>query len=312
MQTVKQKVKQIVKKLPLISPWLKFRNNERTLLYTQQQLSLAVTGMENLALQALASETSSEADFNELSSNNIIVSLTSYGSRIESVHLTLLTLLKQSIKPAKVILWLAEDEFTLELLPKKLLALRQYGLEIAFCPDIRSYKKLIPALTQFPHATHVTFDDDILYPYRQLEQLLATHQQYPDCVICHRAHSITRDSKGKLLPYQQWLYDSKETEPSNTLMPVGIGGVLYPQGSLNTEVLNQHAFMKHSPQADDLWFKAMAVKNHTLTKLVDKPMHYEDYLHIPDSQVNALWHSNKNRNNQQLKAILAAYPEIKL
>lgn len=300
-----QKIKKIVKSLPLIGQWIKLRSIERKLDYTKQQLTLAVNNIEALACNNLSSDHKLDAD-------NLIVSVTSYGSRVKKVHLTLLTLLNQSVRPAKVILWLAEGEFALNQLPNKLLALRQYGLEIAFCPDIQSYKKLIPSLKRYPEYTHVTFDDDIIYPYRQLEQLLTTHQQYPDCIICHRAHYITNDEKGSLLAYQQWVYDSKEVKPSNKLMPVGIGGVLYPAGGLNEEVLNQQAFMTYSPQADDLWFKVMAIKNNTLTKLVDKPMPYEDYLHIPDSQINALWHSNKNKNNQQLNAILAAYPEVKL
>jgi hypothetical protein len=300
------KIKNILRRLPLIKQWLMFRALERKQQYTQQQLNLAVESMA-----VLAGLTLNNSDRNKETSK-VIVSLTSYGSRVEKVHLTVLTLLNQSISPTKVILWLAEDEFTLKQLPNKLLSLRQYGLEIAFCPDIRSYKKLIPALTQYPKATHVTFDDDILYSYRQLEQLLAAHQQYPNCVICHRAHNITSDSNGRLLPYQQWSYDSKEIQPSKKLMPVGIGGVLYPVGSLNDEVLNQQAFMTLCPQADDLWFKAMAVKNNTLTKLVEIPMPYEDYLHIPDSQLNSLWQSNESKNDQQLASILTAYPEIKL
>ncbi|MCJ8294468.1 MAG: hypothetical protein MJK15_08690 [Colwellia sp.] len=300
-----QKIKKIVKKLPLIAQWAKFRAIDRQLHYAQQQLSLAVDSIEALAGNHLSSAPILGAD-------NLIVSLTSYGSRVEHVHLTLLTLLNQSLKPAKVILWLAEDEFTLEQLPNKLLALRQYGLEIAFCLDIRSYKKLIPTLQRYPEHTVVTFDDDILYPYRQLEQLVTSHQQYPNCIICHRAHFIKKDLSGQLLPYQQWFYDSKEDKASDKLMPVGIGGVLYPVGSLSDEVLNQQAFMTLCPQADDLWFKVMAVKNNTLTKLVDRPMPYKNYLHIPDSQINALWHSNKTKNNQQLQAILTAYAEIKL
>ncbi len=308
-----------MKKAPLVRLWVNYRAMTKKLKLSEKQLALAIETIEqqqNIALQGcLATEQGKVDESTDLTCrviNEVVVSLTSYGARINTVHLTLLSLLNQSVKPSKLILWLAEDEFTLEQLPNKLLALRQYGLEIAFCPDIRSYKKLIPALTQYPQASHVTFDDDILYPYRQLEQLLVAHQQSPDCVICHRAHAITSDSHGKILPYLQWLYDSKETQASKKLMPVGIGGILYPVGSLNDEVLNQQAFMKHCPQADDLWFKAMAVKNNTLTKLVDMPMPYENYLHIPDSQINSLWQSNINKNDQQLAAILTAYPEIKL
>jgi hypothetical protein len=244
--------------------------------------------------------------------NELVVSVTSYGQRVNTVHITLLSLLTQTVQPSTLILWLAEDEFRLATLPKPLLALRAYGLQIAFCPDIGSYKKLIPALTRYPNATHVTFDDDIVYPATQLEQLITSHQQFPDCIICHRAHEIKHDNKGRLLPYQQWLFGSKQEQPSLKIMAIGMGGVLYPKASLNHEVLNQQAFMQHCPQADDIWFKLMATKNNTMIKLVNTPISYENYLHIPNSQTTALWHTNKYNNDQQLASVMIAYPAIKL
>jgi hypothetical protein len=246
------------------------------------------------------------------STSELVVSITSYGQRVNTVHITLLSLLTQSVKPSTLILWLAEDEFRLATLPKPLLALRAYGLQIAFCADIGSYKKLIPALHRYPNATHVTFDDDIIYPATQLEQLITSHQQFPDCIICHRAHEIKHDNKGRLLPYQQWLFGSKQEQPSLKIMAIGMGGVLYPKASLNHEVLNQQAFMQHCPQADDIWFKLMATKNNTMIKLVNTPISYESYLHIPNSQTTALWHTNKYNNDQQLASVMIAYPAIKL
>jgi hypothetical protein len=246
------------------------------------------------------------------STSELVVSITSYGQRVNTVHITLLSLLTQSVKPSTLILWLAEDEFSIATLPKPLLALRAYGLQIAFCADIGSYKKLIPALQRYPNATHVTFDDDIIYPATQLEQLITGHQQFPDCIICHRAHEIKHDNKGRLLPYQQWRFGSKQEQPSLKIMAIGMGGVLYPKASLNHEVLNQQAFMQHCPQADDIWFKLMATKNNTMIKLVNTPISYENYLHIPNSQTTALWHTNKYNNDQQLASVMIAYPAIKL
>lgn len=48
----------------------------------------------------------------------IIASLTTYGSRINSVDLTLKTILNQTKKADKIILWLAEDEFNFDNIPK--------------------------------------------------------------------------------------------------------------------------------------------------------------------------------------------------
>ena len=49
-------------------------------------------------------------------SNGIIVSLTTFGKRINNVHLTIESIFRQTIRPEKIILWLAESEFTEETL----------------------------------------------------------------------------------------------------------------------------------------------------------------------------------------------------
>ena len=78
--------------------------------------------------------------------HDIIISLTSYGKRIYDVYLTIESLMRQTIKPNKIILWLAEDEFSLDNIPQTLKNIQKRGLTIEFCEDIRSYKKLVPAL----------------------------------------------------------------------------------------------------------------------------------------------------------------------
>lgn len=313
------KFKSVIKKLPLVRLINNYFVLTRKLKLSEKQLALAIEAIEQhqyLALQrGLEDEQNKEykpVDFGINANQKIIISLTSYGARINTVHLTVLSLLNQSVKPNKVMLWLAEDEFVLAELPQKLLNLQQYGLEIAFCADIRSYKKLIPTLLRYPNKVIVTFDDDIIYPMNQLERLICEHQKYPEAIICNRAHKVSKDKCGEVLPYSQWYLDNDELLPCVELVPIGIGGVLYPINSLHQEVLNQQAFMELCPHADDIWFKVMALKNNTLTKVVDQPMAYINYFHIPNSQENSLWRSNKNKNDQQLGAVLAVYPEVKL
>ena len=81
----------------------------------------------------------------------IIVSLTTFPGRINTVDKTISTLLTQTLKPDEVILWLAESQFPNKELPEQLTKLQQYGLTIKWCEDLRSYKKLIPALEEYPN-----------------------------------------------------------------------------------------------------------------------------------------------------------------
>lgn len=298
-----------LKTLPLISLWAKNRRLQADLAISISQNLLAI---ESLSNQLLSSEklTLSKPSNLACQTRPITVSLTSYSERVVNVHHTIISLLNQSVRSDRLILWLAEHEYSRESLPSALLQLEQYGLEIRFCADIKSYKKLLPALEQFPEDLLVTFDDDVIYPSNQIERLLEAHQQYPTSIICHRAHKILKNKQGNPLPYNQWQLDAEQTEPSDDLMAVGIGGILYPPHCLDSEVFNQQAFMTLCPTTDDLWFKAMSLKAGTQVKVVDNPLPYEQYLQLPHAFQNSLWQQNMLNNDKQLKALLNAYPEL--
>jgi len=243
-------------------------------------------------------------------SKPITVSLTSYAHRVANVHHTIISLLNQSRHPDRLVLWLAEDVYSRASLPPHLLELEQFGLEIGFCQDIKSYKKLLPTLERYPDDIVITFDDDVIYPADHIERLLNVYDQYPKSIICHRAHRILKSKNGKPLSYAEWELGATEPQQSYDLLPVGIGGVLYPPHCLDAEVFNQQAFMALCPTADDLWFKAMSLKAQTQIKLVDDPLPYKQYLQLPHAFYDSLWQQNKFNNDKQLKALLKAYPEL--
>ena len=95
----------------------------------------------------------------------VIASLTTFPERITSVKETIKALLLQTCKPDELVLWLANEQFPEgeQSLPQDLLALKEFGLTIKWCKDIRSYKKLIPALKEYPNDIIITFDDDYYY-----------------------------------------------------------------------------------------------------------------------------------------------------
>lgn len=248
-----------------------------------------------LTQQALALNTEND----EAESIDCVVSLTSYGKRIATLHHTLYSLLNQTVKPQQIIVWLAHGEvLTAEL--KKL----EPHITFNWCEDLRSYKKLIPSLRLQQGIPIITFDDDIIYPVNQVEQLYKQHLAHPNAIICHRAHKITFDSTGHIAPYTQWQFDSNEQLPSYLLMPIGIGGVLYPVNCFAEEVANTELYMALCPTADDIWFKFMALKKGIKTKLVANPTPYKDYLHVVGTQAHSLWLHNKTANDAQLANVV--------
>ena len=199
----------------------------------------------------------------------LIVSLTSYPPRFSTLHLTLAALLMQSVRPDKVVLWIAEED--LELLPSRVRRLTKRGLEIRSCEDIRSYKKLIYSLSAFPNAYIATADDDVYYPKDWLATLLGGCRDDVRSIICHRARRLKRSADGRIASYSEWendVQDARARAASTDLVPIGIGGVLYPPHCFSHEVGDRGLFERLSPDGDDLWFFWMARRKGTRHKKV--------------------------------------------
>lgn len=135
----------------------------------------------------------------------ITASLTSFPARIEYVHLAVKSIMRQTCKPDRIILWLAEEQFPDKKLPENLLALQEFGLEIKWCEDLCGHKKYFYCIRdQLPNELVITFDDDMLYRDNCIEQLIAKHEKFPNCIICERAQAVNYDKNGKLKNPGAW------------------------------------------------------------------------------------------------------------
>lgn len=241
--------------------------------------------------------------------HDIIVSLTTYGKRIHEAPLAIESLMQQTMKANRIILWL-DKSFKEHPLPHALLRQQERGLEIAFCPDIRSYTKFIPQLLATPEDAIITADDDIFYDYVVLEHLIQAHLEVPDTIHCCRVHKIGLDGNGGLTPYNQWENRCSEQGTNKRYFVTGVGGVLYPPDSFDSEVFNQDVFMSICPDADDVWFTAMALKKGTpISKVFTINNHGEDYMENRQVLEEGLSYRNVqlNGNDRQLKAVFDRY-----
>ena len=239
---------------------------------------------------------------------SIIVSLTSYPGRIDVVYKTITTLLHQSLKPDMVILWLANEQFPNKKLPTDLIALKKFGLEIKWCDDIKSYKKLIPALELFPNEIIVTADDDNYYEKDWLAKLYKTYTRHPNCICVHKATKFLYSDNG-----WSWIAGGREyyETPSFANKLVGVGGVLYPPHSLYKDICNRELFMKLSPTNDDQWFWFMAVLNNTKICVVDRPIIHSKP--VDGTLKDGLWKVNDQGDKlfaKQFAALLSYYPDF--
>lgn len=243
--------------------------------------------------------------------HEIIVSLTSYGRRLQDVCFTIESLMQQVLKANKIILWLDEDERDQEL-PNALKSQIKRGLEIQyFKDDIRSYKKLIPALINYPDAAIITVDDDIIYDFDILDRIISSYLKYPDCIHACRIHTMTFDDNDNIKPYKEWMwYNENKNNPSRHFL-TGVGGVLYPPHSLHEEVCDIQTFAKICPTADDVWFTAMALLNQTEIKKVPTRNKFgNDFIENPNFQDMGLCNINvggERRNDIQIRNVFEKY-----
>lgn len=240
----------------------------------------------------------------------LVVSLTSYPARIGSVAEVVKALLVQTMKPDRLILWLAEEEFPGREadLPKELVGLCRYGLTISWCKNTRSYKKLIPVLKLYPDAVIVTADDDLYYHPQMVERLYKSYKKDPHCIHCHRATKIFmedgafRDKLGGYDVYEHPSYLNKLT---------GVGGVLYPPHILHPDVLDEELFMSLAPTNDDVWFWLMGVRVGARTRVANGAFVTLNF--VGDTQKEALGYCNnigERLFDRQFADMLAYYPEV--
>ena len=200
----------------------------------------------------------------------IVVSLTSYPKRIDTIYLAIRTILNQTLKPDHVILNLATEQFPEgeESLPIKLLDLKHYGLEINWTEDIRSYKKLIPIYEEYKQHIIVTVDDDIYYRHDWLEKLYNSYLKEPNYIHCNVVNPFFIDEENNIYQIQdQRIYHKKASFLNSQ---VGFGGVLYPPMSLYKDITNKDLFMRLAPTNDDLWFWFMAILAGTKVCVINK------------------------------------------
>ncbi len=251
--------------------------------------------------------------------SRIIVSLTTFPERIHEVELVLYTLMRQEYSPDEIILNLSSVEFPEreKELPGNLNRLIKSGIKICWVKDIKSYKKLLPTLKNYPNEIIVTADDDVYYPPDWLGKLVESHRRNPEGTHCHRANRIRFTSDGQIELYKNWETARVGGEKSIYYLPTGMGGILYPPDLFDEKVFDENIFMKDAPDADDLWFWVHTILSGNTSRIVDEPILQFEYINerrvMGKVDGTVLWHTNvKNGgNDRQLANLLKRYPVIK-
>lgn len=247
---------------------------------------------------------------------SVILSLTSYGKRVKgSAVYTIYSLLRQSVRAERVVLWLNEEEYNSHNLPADLRFLSKYGLEVRFGKDIGPYTKIIHSLSTFPDKHIITADDDLYYTSNFVEEFVEAHNQHPQAIVTGFAKMPVKDDDQQLAPYEAWpeyhhvsasfRYDSAR------LFPLGVGGVLYPSHVFDDEVTNEAVFTALCPKADDIWLYIMGLRSQAEKRILtdSRIAYYHTDLLRQLLTKDRLTATNRFRgeNDTQIQALLTHY-----
>ncbi|MGM9604492.1 MAG: hypothetical protein ACI3XG_05460 [Faecousia sp.] len=244
----------------------------------------------------------------------LVISMTTFPARYDSAVLTLESILRQTMKPNKILLWLTAEENPDRKVPQQFLPYESKGVQICFSDiHLMPHNKSFHTAEMDADRYIITVDDDILYSEKLVERLYTTYRTQPaNTIVCELAHRIQLDASGIPKPYDQWDWESKGISgPSHLLMAKGVGGVLYPPGFFRDGYFDINTIRKTCLFADDLWLKFQEILGDFLvvkTKAYAKNV----YPTSKSSQRISLASKNngENRNNVQLKKLIEEFPDI--
>lgn len=252
-----------------------------------------------------------------MSKPQVVVSLTSFPAAIPYAAQAIQSILRGATLPDKVILYLTFAQFGEAGIPQELTELAKENplFEIRDYPkDIRSYRKLVPALKDFPDSIIVTIDDDVAYHKNMLRDLLYWHKEIPNAVLAHRAKLMKPGE-----PYRKWKkyrwyhFLTKKIHTNFRNIQTGVGGVLYPPHSLKPEMIDVELFTEIAPTTDDIWFWAAGVANGI--PVIPVPFGYNKPKGLGKPRKLSLktvnFKSGTDRNAAALQRILEKYPLVR-
>jgi hypothetical protein len=234
-----------------------------------------------------------------------VVSVTTYGERLSTVHLALESIAAGSVLPSRLILWVDSAEgFANRSAGLKRLVER--GLEIYLSDNFGPHTKYYPYLlsTDAFDVPLVTADDDLLYSRWWLEGLVRSHRENPEGVNCYRAHRIGL-ANGTITPYQTW-EPCRSSEAEFLHFATGVSGCIYPMSLLKRLKLAGSEFMQLCPKADDAWLHVNALRAGMKTRQIwSRPLRFP---FVPGTQSSGLYHSNVllARNDEQIRSTYTA------
>lgn len=172
----------------------------------------------------------------------------------------------------------------------------------------KPHLKYVMSMQKYKDVPVVTVDDDMVYRKDMLQLLHAEHKKNPGTIICGHAKRIDWDSEGNTNKYTSWPNFQDSSCPRDDILPVGVGGVLYPPEfcKLIDDCTTKKIMEMGVLDRDDFFLHHLAIMNSIWAKVVKTPYPYNRYFGVLvetpieelSSNETALWRDNLyNRKN---------------
>ena len=119
----------------------------------------------------------------------VIISLYAKPSDYKNLPVTLYSLLNQTMKPDRVILWVDENE-NLQNLPYEIAQFIKNGLEIKFVKNKGENTAVYYAIKEYPESVNAIAQSGLYYSKNWLKKLYSSYIQYSDEIQAHLAYEI--------------------------------------------------------------------------------------------------------------------------
>lgn len=228
----------------------------------------------------------------------VIVSMTTYEPRLNIFEYAVLSILRGSILPEKIVIYVPSGFLSLVLANEQSFIKKELGHGliklIEMDIDMRCHSKYFYSFQEFGSTKDIILcDDDVVYYkdwLRDLSRASKVHTEFQ--VFAFKAVDV-QYRENKILPYADWAHCNRvNLGLGKPLYAEGVGGVYYRKASMCKETFDSKTFLAIAPNADDVWLWFCTHFNGLKVKFVSTSYWRKLQYIIPSSQSNALWIEN--------------------
>lgn len=214
----------------------------------------------------------------------IVVSLTSFGKRIETTYKAIQSINEGNLKPSLIVVYLPiqdKDKYNTSKITK------QSNTIIKWVEDYKSYKKFI-GLIDYPNDIVVIADDDLQYKKYWLEHLVYIYNEektkQDKFIVCHRCQELS----SKDYRYKPFICHNTEHFKKVGRFIFGSGsGVLFAPKTLDLTYEDIQDGLAISPHCDETYISALCLKNNVKMYCTGFPQPFKMF-ELPKG-VTTLW-----------------------